>query len=178
MTKLHHTAGIDDAEQLKNALGSGVDLDGKDEFGATALHRAIGERNVDAALALVEGGADVAMQDRQGRTSLHWAIEHGLVDVAVAIVRRNRSVVSTRDRHGSQALWTAAFKHAERAGVRGVSSSAATTGSTPRSSRHPQRLLNSADRLPDAIPRCVPGAAADPQSRSTAWHHRSHARAL
>jgi ankyrin repeat protein len=110
MTKLHEIAVSGDLAELPGVLASGVDIDAKDQFGATALHRAVSEKRVDIALALVARGADLTVQDPQGRTPLHWAIEHGLFDAAAAMVRTSPAVLEIADAHGNQPLWTATFK--------------------------------------------------------------------
>jgi ankyrin repeat protein len=97
-------------QELKGAMGKGlVDLNEKDEFGATALQYAISYKNLEVIALLLEHGADVAVQHNDGSTALHIAVESKLPQVADELLKRNPGLVAIADKHGNQPLWTAAF---------------------------------------------------------------------
>lgn len=63
----------------------GVNLDARDNRGATALHEAAAGRQVEALQVLVELGLDPQARDKQGLAATHWAAELGMVEVLHAL---------------------------------------------------------------------------------------------
>ncbi len=53
----------------------GVDVDARDRYNRTPLHRACETAHVEVARLLLEHDADVRVTDVCGRTPLHWAAE-------------------------------------------------------------------------------------------------------
>jgi ankyrin repeat protein len=96
-------------DELRIAISQGVDLNEKDEFGTTALHYAVAEKNVNAVALLLEHGAEVTAQDQDGKTALHYAVEHKLPGVAEALLEKNPKLIDIADKFGNEPLWTAAF---------------------------------------------------------------------
>ncbi|XP_078461449.1 uncharacterized protein LOC144726528 [Lampetra planeri] len=75
-----HRLGCGDREQheldvgfLSSLIGSGANVNTKDQYGQTALHTAAQAGHLDAARFLVERGAHVDEPDTNGRTPLHVA---------------------------------------------------------------------------------------------------------
>ena len=62
-------------EEVTACLDAGVDLNERDDAGATPLHRAAQNiENQDVIKALIEAGADKEAGDNDKRTPLHWAV--------------------------------------------------------------------------------------------------------
>jgi len=107
---IHKYARMNLLEELRKAISTGVDLNQKDRFGATALHDAISQKRIDVVLLLINHDADITSQDSDGKTSLHYAIEYNLPQVAEALLKKDRRVISISDKFGNQPLWTAVAK--------------------------------------------------------------------
>jgi len=108
-TNLHRLARLGELAALRNAVESGIDVNSKDSFGATALHYAIAEKQAHSIDLLLKLGADVAIQDADGYSALHYAIEYNMPSVVESLLKRCPTAVSISNRHGNQPLWTAAF---------------------------------------------------------------------
>jgi ankyrin repeat protein len=106
---LHACARLNRLEELRRLIANGVNLNEKDEFGATALQYAISYKNLEVVGLLLEHSADVDVQDSDGSTALHIAIEGKLPTVAEKLLKRNPGVLTIADKHGNEPLWTAAF---------------------------------------------------------------------
>ena len=106
---IHSFARMGNAVGLIQAVKAGTDINERNEFGSTALHVAIAEKQLDMIPVLLDLGADVMIQDANGSTALHYAIEHRLPAVVESLVERCPEAVSISDKHGNQPLWTAAF---------------------------------------------------------------------
>ena len=64
-------------EETTACLDAGVDLNERDDAGATPLHRAAqNTENQDVIKALIEAGADLDIQDKDKETPLHWATRY------------------------------------------------------------------------------------------------------
>jgi len=66
---------INNRELIEIFMAKGVDINGKDVFGNTPLHKAVGRRNFWLVEFLVKKGADVNAKDNNGKTPLNLAIE-------------------------------------------------------------------------------------------------------
>jgi ankyrin repeat protein len=55
-------------------LNMGVNVDGKDEFGRTALFTATVTGNISLMSKFIDYGANMLIKDKKGMTPLHWAI--------------------------------------------------------------------------------------------------------
>ena len=74
--RLYYAATTNDLDEVKMLIESGMaDVNAKNPAeGATALHGAAYEGNVDCVQYLIDNGADVNLQDDDGWTSLHAAV--------------------------------------------------------------------------------------------------------
>lgn len=85
-------------------LEHGAAINGRDQHGWTALHRACFKGRVEAVRALLEKGIDVDAKDEDGYTALHCAVESGHVDVIELVVKKGGADVEARTNKGVTAL--------------------------------------------------------------------------
>ncbi|KAJ1390479.1 PapD-like superfamily [Sesbania bispinosa] len=95
---------------IQKVLESGAAINGKDQHGWTALHRACFKGRNDAVRFLVEKGIDVDAKDEDGYTALHCAVESGHVDVTEFLVKKGADV-EARTNKGVSALQIAESLH-------------------------------------------------------------------
>jgi len=74
---LHEAAGHGDIGRVNHLVESGVDIDGRDAQGRTALHIAAEMGNEDLALTVLEKGVAIDAVDCNDDTALHRAVAHG-----------------------------------------------------------------------------------------------------
>ncbi|KAL0426643.1 UNVERIFIED_CONTAM: hypothetical protein Slati_2839100 [Sesamum latifolium] len=84
-------------------LENGASINGQDQNGWTALHRAAFKGRMDAARALIEKGIDVNAKDEDGYTALHCAAESGQADVIELLVKKGAEI-EARTNKGVTAL--------------------------------------------------------------------------
>ncbi|KAL0316001.1 UNVERIFIED_CONTAM: hypothetical protein Sradi_5478300 [Sesamum radiatum] len=84
-------------------LENGASINGRDQNGWTALHRAAFKGRIDAARALIEKGIDVNAKDEDGYTALHCAAESGQADVIELLVKKGAEI-EARTNKGVTAL--------------------------------------------------------------------------
>jgi outer membrane protein assembly factor BamB len=78
-----------DLEAVTRLLASGVDVNAKTRYGATALFFACGQGRVDVVRLLLDKGADPNAKDTfYGATPLNWAVNHGSSEIALLLVRK------------------------------------------------------------------------------------------
>ncbi|XP_062109838.1 protein VAPYRIN-like [Humulus lupulus] len=82
----------------------GAAINGRDQHGWTALHRACFKGRVEAVRALLEKGVDVDAKDEDGYTALHCAAESGHADVIELVVKKGGADVEARTNKGVTAL--------------------------------------------------------------------------
>ncbi|XP_075929907.1 uncharacterized protein LOC116951612 isoform X2 [Petromyzon marinus] len=116
-----HRLGCGDREQheldvgfLSSLIGSGANVNTKDQYGQTALHTVAQAGHLDAARFLVERGARVGEPDTNGRTPLHVAatldhpnvidffVKHG-GDVEAATWEELQTAAHYAAKHGARA---------------------------------------------------------------------------
>lgn len=61
------------AQDVRACLNAGADLEARDEYGETPLHRAAWLGTTDTVNALIDGGADIEARTEYGETPLHQA---------------------------------------------------------------------------------------------------------
>lgn len=79
-------------EVMQGSLNRGALIDGVDEHGWTALHRAAFRGHVSIVNTLLDEGADVKAKDDAGYTSLHCAIESNHRDVIMLLLQHGALV--------------------------------------------------------------------------------------
>ncbi|KAL5171757.1 putative ankyrin repeat protein [Glycine soja] len=93
-----------EVRSIKRLIEGGAAVDGRDQHGWTALHRACFKGRVEAVRALLlERGVEVDARDEEGYTALHCAVEAGHGDVAEVLVKRGVDV-EARTSKGVSAL--------------------------------------------------------------------------
>ncbi|XP_061343297.1 protein VAPYRIN-like [Gastrolobium bilobum] len=95
---------------LQRLLESGAAINGRDQHGWTALHRACFKGRIDAVRVLLEKGIDVDAKDEDGYTALHCAAESGHGDVTEVLVKKGADV-EARTNKGVTALQIAESLH-------------------------------------------------------------------
>ncbi|KAI3447352.1 hypothetical protein Pfo_004017 [Paulownia fortunei] len=84
-------------------LENGASINGRDQNGWTALHRAAFKGRIDVARALIEKGINVNAKDEDGYTALHCAVESGQADVLELLVKKGADM-EARTNKGVTAL--------------------------------------------------------------------------
>jgi uncharacterized protein len=90
-------------ETVRRLLGDGVDVDGRDPNGRTAVTAAALGQHVDVVRALVEAGADVDLQDSARNNPLLLCGENGNVALLREVLRAHPDLGAT-NRYGGVAL--------------------------------------------------------------------------
>ncbi|XP_022934257.1 uncharacterized protein LOC111441474 [Cucurbita moschata] len=90
--KLATAARKGDVRSIQLLLDSGAALNGRDQNGWTALHRAAFKGHTDAARALIDIGIDIHAKDDDGYTALHCAVEAAQADAVQLLVERGADV--------------------------------------------------------------------------------------
>ena len=75
MTYLHNAVGDGDLATCRALIKHGADVNAKDNYGYTPLHRA----NLEMCELLIQHGADVNANNKWGKTPLHWPTHHVVV---------------------------------------------------------------------------------------------------
>lgn len=88
---------------IQKLLENGAAINGRDQHGWTALHRASFKGKVDAVRALLEKGIDIGAKDEDGYTALHCAAESGQTEVVELLVKKGAEV-DARTNKGVAAL--------------------------------------------------------------------------
>ena len=88
---------------IKKHLEAGVDVNGKNKNGHTALHFAASAGQVDAVAALIEAKADPALADKAKRTALHYAVSNKRQATATLLLEKGAPVNAT-DKNGKTPL--------------------------------------------------------------------------
>ncbi|CAN1123653.1 Protein VAPYRIN [Linum perenne] len=89
---------------------NGAAVNGRDQHGWTALHRASFKGKIEAIRALLDKGIDIESKDEDGYTALHCAVEAGHSDVIELLVKK-KADVEARTNKGVSALQIAESLH-------------------------------------------------------------------
>ncbi|KAI3413079.1 uncharacterized protein J3R85_016569 [Psidium guajava] len=95
-----------DVRAINRLLESGAAVNGRDQHGWTALHRAAFKGRADAVRTLLDKGVDADARDEDGYTALHCAAESGQFDVVELLVKKGADV-EARTNKGVTALQVA-----------------------------------------------------------------------
>ncbi|KAJ7976420.1 Ankyrin repeat containing protein [Quillaja saponaria] len=99
-----------EVRNIQKLLENGAAINGRDQNGWTALHRASFKGQIEAVRFLLEKGIDVDAKDEDGYTALHCAAESGHADVIELLVKK-RVDVEARTNKGVTALQIAESLH-------------------------------------------------------------------
>ncbi|OMO70415.1 Major sperm protein [Corchorus olitorius] len=77
---------------IQRLIENGAVINGKDQHGWTALHRASFKGKIDAAKMLIDKGIDIDSKDEDGYTALHCAVESGHSEVVEFLVKKGADV--------------------------------------------------------------------------------------
>ena len=83
---LHIAAELDKGGMVKTLVAAGVDIESKDNWGRTALHRAIISNRRDSFDTLLQNNAQIAAVDVKHVSSLHLAAKAGRVDMVKTLL--------------------------------------------------------------------------------------------
>ncbi|XP_057505481.1 protein VAPYRIN-like [Actinidia eriantha] len=95
---------------IHRLLENGAAINGRDQHGWTALHRAAFKGKTDVVRTLIEKGIDVDSRDEDGYTALHCAVESGHADVIELLVKKGADV-EARTNKGVSAIQIAESLH-------------------------------------------------------------------
>jgi ankyrin repeat protein len=99
-----------EVREIHRLLENGAIINGRDQHGWTALHRASLKGRLDAVRTLIENGIDINARDEDGYTALHCAVESGHVEVIELLVKKGAEV-EARTNRGVTALQIAESLH-------------------------------------------------------------------
>ena len=100
-------------EEVKQHLDSGIDVNAKNQFGATPLHFAAKQGHKNLATILITEGADTNAEAYDKSTPLHSAVISGYKEVAEQLIA-NGADVNAKGYEGSTPLDNAIeFKHSD-----------------------------------------------------------------
>ena len=90
---IHKAAEEGNIEAVKQHLAAGTDVNVKNKFGSTPMHKAAGRgHNKDVAELLIAKGADVNAKDDNGWTPLHHAVPDGHKEIAELLIAKGGDV--------------------------------------------------------------------------------------
>ena len=76
----------------------GLDIEARNFYGDTALHRAVWFGHFDTVLAFISHGANVNAFNNKGNTPLHWAAGKGRRDIAFLLISHGANVNAFNDK--------------------------------------------------------------------------------
>eukprot|EP00658_Telonema_sp_P-2_P039358 TRINITY_DN28163_c0_g2_i2.p1 TRINITY_DN28163_c0_g2~~TRINITY_DN28163_c0_g2_i2.p1 ORF type:complete len:299 (+),score=70.39 TRINITY_DN28163_c0_g2_i2:62-958(+) len=107
---LRTAAQSGDEEAVRAAIAAGANVDGRNEFGVTPLHLAVGANHgATVSLLVHEFGADVTMTKNWGDTPLHWACAEGHTQMARLLINEMKANPNLPNHTGSSPLHFAAY---------------------------------------------------------------------
>ncbi|KAK1287159.1 hypothetical protein QJS10_CPB19g01218 [Acorus calamus] len=99
-----------DLRAVQRLVEMGASVDGRDQHGWTALHRAGFKGRADVVKALLDKGADASARDGEGYAPLHCAVEAGQAEAVELLVKRGADV-EARTNKGATPLRVAESLH-------------------------------------------------------------------
>ena len=69
-----------------------IDVNARDNDGATPLHRAVSETNTHQTLKLLQNGADINARDNKGDTPLHWSVRAQTLKTLVVLLQHGADI--------------------------------------------------------------------------------------
>jgi len=105
----HKIDDITAAKIIKNIIKMGVDLNHRDEHGATVLHNSILKDSLSTTRNIIKLGGSIDVVDKKGRTLLHNAIWANDIEKVKYVVSTKKELVNVPDKLGVLAINYAAF---------------------------------------------------------------------
>ena len=103
-----------DIEAVKEFLASGTDVNAKNKYGLTPLHRsAIMNGPTEVAELLISAGADTNAKDKHGRTPLHYSTAEGHKEINELLIAKGADVNAKEDDDQTPLDWAIQFKEPE-----------------------------------------------------------------
>ncbi|CAN1844496.1 Protein VAPYRIN [Linum perenne] len=99
-----------DVRAIHRLTENGAAVNGRDQHGWTALHRASFKGKIEAIRTLLDKGIEIDSKDEDGYTALHCAVEAGHSDVIELLVKK-KADVEARTNKGVSALQIAESLH-------------------------------------------------------------------
>ncbi|KAG4166923.1 hypothetical protein ERO13_A13G164500v2 [Gossypium hirsutum] len=124
---------------IQRLIENGAAINGRDQHGWTALHRASFKGRTDAVKILIDKGIDIDSRDEDGYTALHCAVESGHAEVVELLVKKGADVES-RANKGVKPLQIADSLHYVGISRILIHGGATTTGGMPRVSAMPDSV--------------------------------------
>ncbi|GMI79034.1 hypothetical protein HRI_001572700 [Hibiscus trionum] len=87
-----------EARTIESLIENGAAIDGSDQHGWTALHRAAFKGRTDAVRMLIDKGIDIHSKDEDGYTALHCAVESGHAEAVELLVKKGADVEATTNK--------------------------------------------------------------------------------
>ncbi|CAA3001644.1 ankyrin repeat and kinase domain-containing 1-like [Olea europaea subsp. europaea] len=81
-----------EVRMIHRLIENGASINGRDQNGWTALHRASFKGRIEAVRALIEKGIDVGAKDEDGYTALHCAVESGHLEVIELLIKKGADI--------------------------------------------------------------------------------------
>ena len=106
-------AKIGSIDAIKKHLEAGVDVNGKNKSGQTALHVAAKAGQVDAVGALLEAKADVAAADKSQKTALHYAAQKGHKATTALLLEKGAPINAKDEKNKTPLDYAVSKKRAE-----------------------------------------------------------------
>eukprot|EP00929_Paragymnodinium_shiwhaense_P011270 TRINITY_DN1167_c0_g1_i5.p1 TRINITY_DN1167_c0_g1~~TRINITY_DN1167_c0_g1_i5.p1 ORF type:complete len:233 (-),score=52.66 TRINITY_DN1167_c0_g1_i5:276-893(-) len=103
VTQLMAKAHDGNAQEVRQLLAEGYEVNAQDNYGWTALRYAVRNNNYDATAALLEGGADPNIASHSGRTPLMSAAGNDLAQMVELLINDGGADIMQHDDRGRTA---------------------------------------------------------------------------
>ena len=111
-TILSRAVDTGNVELLEIAIREGADVNAKNEYGSTPLHKSARHGRLEVARALIDKGADVNAKNDDGSTPLLLSAENGRLEVVRALIEAGADV-NAKNEYGSTPLHNTYTRHLE-----------------------------------------------------------------